>query len=113
MSSPFSSQSHEKRDASARPTRVYIHQLQPTTNSDKLSDRFYCASKRFLMDATRINNAVCRMVKKSVRPHNKILQEAPEEECQFLSASVLGGMPTRSDPLAPHHDGHDVIQLQG
>jgi hypothetical protein len=53
------------------------------------------------------------MVKKSVRPHNKILREAPEEECQFLSASVLRGMPTRSDPLAPNHDGHDVIQLQG
>ena len=22
-------------------------------------------------------------------------------------------MPTRRDPLAPNHDGHDVIQLQG
>lgn len=58
-----------------------------------------------------------RMVKKSVRPHkrphNKIFQEAPEEQCQFLLASVLRGMPTRSDPLAPHHDGHEVIQLQG
>jgi len=54
-----------------------------------------------------------RMVKKSVRLHNKILQEVPEEECQFLSASVLREMPTRSDPLAPDHDCYDVIQLQG
>jgi hypothetical protein len=53
------------------------------------------------------------MVKKSVRLHNKILQEVPEEECQFLSASVLRGMPTRSNPFAPDHDCHDVIQLQG
>jgi hypothetical protein len=53
------------------------------------------------------------MVKKSVRPHNKILPEAPEAEGQFLSASVLRGMPTRSDPLAPDHDCHTVIQLQG
>jgi hypothetical protein len=25
----------------------------------------------------------------------------------------LWGMPTRRDPLAPDHDCHDVIQLQG
>jgi hypothetical protein len=53
------------------------------------------------------------MVKKPVQPHDKVLQKVPEEESQFLSASVLRGMPTCSDPLAPDHDGHDVIQLQG
>ena len=59
------------------------------------------------------DGAFCRMVKKPVPPHNKVLQEAPEEESQLLSTSILRGMPTRSDPLAPDHDGHDVIQLQG
>jgi hypothetical protein len=48
-----------------------------------------------------------------VPPHAKVLQEAPEEEGQFLSTSLLRGMPTRSDPLTPDHDCHDVIQLQG
>jgi len=27
--------------------------------------------------------------------------------------SILGGMPTRSNPFTPHHDCHHVIQLQG
>src|SRR4029453_11289584 len=34
MPSPLLRQSHEKRDASARPTRVYIHKFQPTTSSE-------------------------------------------------------------------------------
>src|SRR5262245_56956740 len=38
MTSPLSRQSHEKRDASASPPRVYIHELQPTTNSEKWSE---------------------------------------------------------------------------
>ncbi len=55
MSSPFSSQSHEKRDASARPTRVYIHQLQPTTNSDKLSEEVYPKAKKIRLVPDNLN----------------------------------------------------------
>jgi hypothetical protein len=36
-SSPFSSQSHENREAALRYTRILIYQLQLTTKSDKLS----------------------------------------------------------------------------
>jgi hypothetical protein len=43
----------------------------------------------------------------------RLTTRGPEEQCQFLSASVLWGMPARRDPLAPDHDCHDVIQLQG
>src|SRR5262245_1261355 len=31
-------QPREKRGALSRPTRAHVHQLQPTTNSDKLSE---------------------------------------------------------------------------
>jgi len=37
MRPPFASQSCENRGASSRLTRASIHQLQPTTNADKLS----------------------------------------------------------------------------
>src|SRR5262249_2487138 len=43
----------------------------------------------------------------------RLTTRGQEEQCQFLSASVLWGMPARRDPLAPDHDCHDVIQLQG
>ena len=39
ISSPFSSQSHENRKAALRHTCIRIYQLQPTTKSDKVSDR--------------------------------------------------------------------------
>ena len=38
ISSPFSSQSHEKSEATLRRTYRRIYQLQPTTKSDKLGD---------------------------------------------------------------------------
>jgi site-specific DNA-adenine methylase len=41
VSSPFSSQLREKRGASLRRTPLPTDQLRPTTNSDKLSGKFY------------------------------------------------------------------------
>jgi hypothetical protein len=37
--SPFSSQSRESREAALRDMRIHIYQLQPTTRSDKLSEK--------------------------------------------------------------------------
>src|SRR5881409_2361139 len=49
ISSPFSSQSRENREAVWRHTRIHIHQLQTTTKSDKLSDIGSCGENALVI----------------------------------------------------------------